>query len=77
MPADLGVNRTYIQAGRTPDTAQHLAEFRICQNPAAPIIQNNQVKFLRAVGLLGGAGPTDITDIGRYILCGRTAAKKP
>ncbi len=77
MTADLGIDRAHVQAGRTPDAAQHLAKFGIGQNPAAPIVQDYQVKLLWAVDLIRLARSADIADIGGHLLCRSPPAQQP
>ena len=52
MPADFSIDRANIQTGGTPDAVQHLPEFLIRQDAAAPVVQDHQMKFIRAVNLL-------------------------
>ncbi len=57
MTADFAVNRAYVQAGGAADAAEHFPEFFICQYFCATVVDNDEVKFIRSINLVGQSGP--------------------
>src|SRR5262250_2232248 len=49
VAADIAVHRTDIQAGAAADAVQHLALFGVCQQTAAAVVEQHDVKLFRAV----------------------------
>ena len=76
MPADFPVDRANIQTGRTADAVQHFPELFICQDAAAAVVQDDQMKFIRTVSLVRIPGPADIAGVGPHILGGCSAAQQ-
>jgi len=56
VASDLAVDRAGVQAGRAADAAEHLAELRVGQNPAAAVVYDDQVKLVGAIRIPGPAG---------------------
>src|SRR5260370_31847340 len=67
MAADCGVDRAVIHARRTPDTAQHILEFR-ADHSAAAIVEQNQVVLLGAIEIIRPAWPSRNRRVARAFL---------
>ena len=65
MAADFGINRADVKAGTTADAAQRFAKFTVGQYERASIVEDNEVKGLRAVDLTGL--PPTLEEIDRFL----------
>lgn len=56
MPADMTVNGADIDAGRTADALKDGLKLR-SENVGTPVVNDDEVKLLRAVRFTGRTGP--------------------
>ena len=76
MPADFSVYRADVETGPAADTAEHFLEVGVRQNPAAAIVDDDQMKLTRSGKETIFPQTTTVADIAGHVLHGPTHGKQ-
>ncbi len=70
MPAYVAIHRTYVQTGAAPNAGQDFPFLGIREQAAAAVVQQDNVKFFRAIGFAGAARSPDQSAVsGNRLTC--------
>ena len=76
MAADSLIHRAHVQARAAADAVQRLPQRRVFQQPAAPVVNDNQVELLRPILIVGPARPGNHAHVRRDALAGGRAGQQ-